>query len=113
MGLGSDLAQTTYSLSLPPAAPTLEVFFARQPPGTGIKSHTDFVNFIQTTHLGLQVPEGDCWIKVGKGGSGEAQQPWAGPVPAQRLPQPGSLCLECRAAELNAAAPSRQQVCPL
>lgn len=47
-------------------APTLEVFFARQPPGTGIKSHTDFVNFIQTTHLGLQVPEGDCWIKVGE-----------------------------------------------
>ncbi|KAL4436677.1 hypothetical protein ABPG75_003816 [Micractinium tetrahymenae] len=46
-------------------APTLEVFFARQPAGTGIKSHTDFVNFIQTTHLGLQVPEGDCWIKVG------------------------------------------------
>ena len=48
-----------------PAAPTLEVFFARQTGGTGIKSHTDFVNFIQTSHLGLDVPEGDCWIKVG------------------------------------------------
>jgi aspartate beta-hydroxylase len=41
------------------------VFFARQTGGTGIKSHTDFVNFIQTSHLGLDVPEGDCWIKVG------------------------------------------------
>ncbi|PSC70167.1 beta-aspartyl asparaginyl family [Micractinium conductrix] len=47
-------------------APTQEVFFARQPAGTGIKSHTDYVNFIQTSHLGLQVPEGDCWIKVGE-----------------------------------------------
>lgn len=48
----------------PRAAPTLEVFFARQPPGTGIKAHTDYVNFVQTTHLGLIVPEGDCWMKV-------------------------------------------------
>lgn len=29
------------------AAPTLEVFFARQTAGTGITSHTDDVNFIQ------------------------------------------------------------------
>ena len=48
-----------------PAAPTLEVFFARQTAGTGIASHTDDVNFIQTSHLGLRVPEGDCWMKVG------------------------------------------------
>lgn len=48
----------------PLAAPTLEVFFARQPPGTGVKRHTDYVNFVQTTHLGLVVPEGDCWMKV-------------------------------------------------
>ncbi|EFN52042.1 hypothetical protein CHLNCDRAFT_58968 [Chlorella variabilis] len=46
-------------------APTLEVFFARQPAGTGIKSHTDYVNFIQTSHLGLDIPAGDCWFKVG------------------------------------------------
>ena len=49
----------------PAAAPTLEVFFARQPAGTGIKSHTDYVNFIQTSHLGLDIPAGDCWFKVG------------------------------------------------
>lgn len=47
-------------------APTLEVFFARQDGKTGIKSHTDNANFIQTTHLGIDVPEGECWIKVGE-----------------------------------------------
>lgn len=52
------------------AAPTLEVFFARQPPGTGVKRHTDYVNFVQTTHLGLIVPEGDCWMKARPGGRG-------------------------------------------
>lgn len=46
-------------------APTLEVFFARQDGNTGIKPHTDNANFIQTTHLGIDVPEGECWIKVG------------------------------------------------
>ena len=47
-------------------APTLEVFFARQQQGTGIASHTDNANFIQTSHLGIDVPEGKCWIKVGE-----------------------------------------------
>lgn len=53
---------------IPLAAPTLEVFFARQQAGTGIKSHTDYVNFVQTSHLGLDIPKGDCWIKVMNGG---------------------------------------------
>jgi hypothetical protein len=48
------------------AAPTLEVFFARQQAGTGITSHTDNANFVQTSHLGLDVPEGKAWIKVGQ-----------------------------------------------
>ena len=64
------------------AAPTLEVFFARQEAGTGIKPHTDYCNFIQTSHLGLHVPEGDCWIKA-RGGGGWVHaalvQPAAGP----------------------------------
>lgn len=58
-----------------PAAPTLEVFFARQPPGTGVKRHTDYVNFVQTTHLGLIVPEGDCWMKARRG-IGAVMQGW-------------------------------------
>jgi len=45
--------------------PSSEVFFAVQGAKTGIKSHTDNTNFILTGHLGLVVPEGDCWIKVG------------------------------------------------
>lgn len=44
----------------------MEVFFARQDGKTGIASHTDNANFIQTTHLGVDVPEGECWIKVGE-----------------------------------------------
>ncbi|GBF90136.1 hypothetical protein Rsub_03269 [Raphidocelis subcapitata] len=54
-------------------APAVEVFFARQTAGTGIASHTDDVNFIQTTHLGLRVPEGDCWMKCGDA----EPRPWA------------------------------------
>lgn len=46
-------------------APTLEVFFARQEAKTGIKTHTDGANFIQTSHLGLVIPEGDCWMIAG------------------------------------------------
>ena len=45
--------------------PTTEVFFARQPGGTGIKPHTDNTNYIMTSHLALQAPEGPCWIRVG------------------------------------------------
>lgn len=47
-------------------APTVEVFFAKQDKKTGIQSHSDGCNFILTAHLGLDVPENDCWIKVGK-----------------------------------------------
>ena len=45
--------------------PAVEVFFARQAPETGIEMHTDFTNFILTSHLGLDVPENECWFKVG------------------------------------------------
>ena len=34
----------------------MEVFFAKQAPQTGIKPHTDFTNFIMTSHLGLDCP---------------------------------------------------------
>lgn len=47
------------------SSPSVEVFFARQPPGTGIKPHTDFTNFILTSHVGLDVPENECWFDVG------------------------------------------------
>jgi hypothetical protein len=45
--------------------PSVEVFFARQSPQTGIKAHSDNTNFILTSHLGLDVPEGECWMNVG------------------------------------------------
>jgi hypothetical protein len=47
------------------SSPSVEVFFARQAPETGIKPHTDFTNFILTSHIGLDVPENECWMQVG------------------------------------------------
>ena len=47
--------------------PSVEVFFAKQAPKTGIKPHTDFTNFIMTSHLGLDVPPApQSWMKVGE-----------------------------------------------
>lgn len=46
-------------------APTVEVFFAKQKGKTGIQPHSDGCNFVLTAHLGVDVPEGECWIKVG------------------------------------------------
>ena len=40
------------------------VCFARQAPQSGVQPHSDGRNFILTSHLGLQVPEG-CWMDVG------------------------------------------------
>lgn len=52
--------------------PSVEVFFAKQKAGTGIKLHTDDCNFILTMHLGLVVPKNDkSWIRVGG-----VKQPW-------------------------------------
>ncbi|KAK3268601.1 hypothetical protein CYMTET_22904 [Cymbomonas tetramitiformis] len=45
--------------------PSSECFFAVQRAHTGIKSHTDFTNFLLTAHLGLKIPEGNLWIKCG------------------------------------------------
>lgn len=64
--INSKLFPNTTQLIKDVKAPTLEVFFARQQAGTGITSHTDNANFVQTSHLGLDVPEGQAWIKVGE-----------------------------------------------
>ncbi|CAN8073008.1 unnamed protein product [Agarophyton chilense] len=45
--------------------PSVEAFFAKQAPKTGIKLHTDFCNFLLTMHLGLDTPERKSWIEVG------------------------------------------------
>jgi aspartyl/asparaginyl beta-hydroxylase (cupin superfamily) len=34
-------------------------------PKSGIKPHSDKNNFIITFHVGLDVPEGECYIQVG------------------------------------------------
>ena len=45
--------------------PSCECFFAKQGARSGLKPHSDKNNFIMTCHLGLDVPEGECWIQVG------------------------------------------------
>jgi aspartyl/asparaginyl beta-hydroxylase (cupin superfamily) len=46
--------------------PCLEAFFARMQPNSKIAPHSDYCNFALTAHLGLVIPENQCWIKVGK-----------------------------------------------
>ncbi len=38
------------------------VCFARQAPGSGVEPHSDGRNFILTSHLGIQVPEGTIYF---------------------------------------------------
>ncbi|PXF48422.1 Aspartate beta-hydroxylase domain-containing protein 2 [Gracilariopsis chorda] len=45
--------------------PSVEAFFAKQAPNTGIKLHTDYCNFILTMHLALSAPRDMSWIEVG------------------------------------------------
>ena len=57
----------TVALVKAAGTPSVEVFFAKQAPQTGIKPHTDFTNFIMTSHLGLDVPPApQSWMNVGE-----------------------------------------------
>lgn len=44
--------------------PSVEAFFARQCPSSGIALHTDDCNFVLTAHLALDVPHNAAWIQV-------------------------------------------------
>jgi|Transcript_3122 hypothetical protein len=63
--VNAQLFPVTTALLKDSKCPSVEVFFARQPPKTGIKPHTDNTNFILTAHLGLDVPERLSWMQVG------------------------------------------------
>jgi hypothetical protein len=52
------------NLEDPEHVPSVEAFFARQAPSTGIALHTDDCNFILTMHLALDAPERQSWIQV-------------------------------------------------
>lgn len=48
--------------------PAVEVFFASMKPNTSIKPHSDFTNFVLTSHLALDIPysgENKCRLSVG------------------------------------------------
>lgn len=48
--------------------PAVEVFFASLQPDSNIKPHSDFTNFVLTSHLGVDIPysgENKCRIQIG------------------------------------------------
>jgi Aspartyl/Asparaginyl beta-hydroxylase len=48
--------------------PAVEVFFASMKPHTDIKPHSDFTNFVLTSHLAIEIPysgENKCRLYVG------------------------------------------------
>ena len=49
-------------------APVTEVFFASMEPHSAIQPHSDFTNFVVTSHLGLEIPESGsnkCRLTIG------------------------------------------------
>jgi len=64
--INSELFPVTTAAIKNSGIPSCEAFFAKQAPHTGIKPHTDDTNFILTAHLGLDIPEGECRMKVGE-----------------------------------------------
>lgn len=63
--IAHDAFPKTTTLIQGSGVPSVEVFFARQPPGCAIQARTDDTNFYVTINIGLDVPDGDCWIQVG------------------------------------------------
>jgi aspartate beta-hydroxylase len=48
--------------------PAVEVFFASLQPNSNIKPHSDFTNFVLTSHLGVDIPysgENKCRLQIG------------------------------------------------
>jgi len=61
----SALFPKTCALLTKSKVPLIEAFFAKMPPKTEIKPHSDMCNFVLTCHLGVEVPEGECDLTVG------------------------------------------------
>ena len=61
----SALFPKTCALLTKSKVPLIEAFFAKMPPNTDIKPHSDMCNFVLTCHLGVDVPEGECDLTVG------------------------------------------------
>jgi len=61
----SALFPKTCALLTKSKVPLIEAFFAKMPPKTHIKPHSDMCNFVLTCHLGVDVPEGECDLTVG------------------------------------------------
>ena len=63
--VNTKLFPKTTALLKQSGTPCVEAFFAKMPAGTSIGAHSDECNFHLTSHLGIDVPEGECWLQVG------------------------------------------------
>ena len=61
----SALFPKTCALLTKSKVPLIEAFFAKMPPNSDIKPHSDLCNFVLTCHLGVEIPEGECDLTVG------------------------------------------------
>ena len=61
----SALFPKTCALLTKSKVPLIEAFFAKMDPKSDIKAHSDMCNFVLTSHLGVDVPEGECDLTVG------------------------------------------------
>lgn len=61
-----NLFPKTFGVIKDSGVPSVDVMFARQSANSGIKPHTYNSNFFLAAHLALEVPGGDCWIRVGE-----------------------------------------------
>ena len=63
--VNSALFPKTCALLTKSKVPLIEAFFAKMEPHSDIKPHSDMCNFVLTSHLGVDVPEGECDLTVG------------------------------------------------
>jgi len=63
--MGEHFPETRAALNALPGLCPDEVMFARMPPGTKIGPHSDNMNFILVAHLGLELEDGLCTLRVG------------------------------------------------
>ena len=70
--------------------PCVEAFFAKMPAGSSIGAHSDGCNFHLTSHLGIDVPEGEGWLQARAAWPLSGGGPPQRPLPAASFPPPPS-----------------------
>lgn len=74
--VNSGLFPETCRLIQKSGVPCVEAFFASMDPQSDIKPHSDNVNFVLTSHLGLEIPGNDSEPKACRLSVGDQTRPW-------------------------------------